>query len=236
MVPNSATFRFPGHWMCRLEPHQGWWTRSGVVSLAETGDFPMGIRVDFWSRTGWRYGHSHSNCAAFTAFLAIYNMCIYIYVYTCTFVKCLKPTSKDSKKNNKKRKRMRKRNSVWRKEKTKAKKTKQLFWKSNKKTKPTAKKSNLDIHLYAVVFFLIFAFVSLFFRFFFRFFFRRWPDDADVRKCKTLEEKNEQKKTKKTAAYKCILGLQFFFGFWFCFFLLFVSLLSCSDCFFLICL
>jgi hypothetical protein len=81
-------------------------------------------------------------------------------------------------------------------------------------------------------FFLIFAFVSLFFRFFFRFFFRRWPDDADVRKCKTLEEKNEQKKTKKTAAYKCILGLQFFFGFWFCFFLLFVSLLSCSDCFF----
>jgi len=132
-------------------------------------------------------------------------------------VKCLKPTSKDSKNNNKKRKLMRKKNTVWRKGKTKAKTNQTTILKKQKKQNQQQKKATW-IYIYMRLFFssVCFAFFSVSFSVFF---FRRWPDDADLRKCKTLEEKNKQKKAKKTAAYKCILGLLFFaFGFaFFCF-------------------
>ena len=130
-------------------------------------------------------------------------------------MKCLKPTSKDSKNNNKKRKLMRKKNTVWRKGKTKAKTNQTTILKKQKKQNQQQKKATW-IYIYMRLFFssVCFAFFSVSFSVFF---FRRWPDDADLRKCKTLEEKNKQKKAKKTAAYKCILGLLFFFAFCFAF-------------------
>ena len=225
--------RFPGHWMCRLEPHPGWWTRSGVVSLAETGRFSQsdGIRVDFWSRTGWRYGHSHSNSAAFTAFLAIYNVCIYIYIYiyTCTFVKCLKPTSKDSKNNNKKRKLMRKKNTVWRKGKTKAKTNQRTILKKQKKQNQQQKKATW-IYIYMRLFFssVCFAFFSVSFSVF------SFAGDLMTRTFENVKHsrKKTNKKKRKKQPHINVFWVCFFFCFWFCVFLLFVSLLSCSDCFF----
>ena len=131
-------------------------------------------------------------------------MLVPVTTWNTLVVKCLEPTSKEFE--NKKAK-------------TNAKKTNHflnLFEKSKNKGKKKqttilikAKKANKgkpDIHLYAVGFFSFF-FLSVFFRCFFSpfffplvlscFSFLRWPDDRDLRTCKQLVEKNENKSEKK---------------------------------------
>ena len=111
--------------------------------------------------------------------------------------------------------------------KTNAKKTNHCLKKSNSKSNNQSKNKQTPKCIYMWLLYVCFVFFLAFVSFVFVSFFRRWPDDRDLRKCKTTRRKKRNKSEKKTKN-KPKKNSRIF-----CFFLVLVLLflLSCSDWF-----